>query len=373
LARPVECHGFKNDLPGVGTVCILCFQALLSGKLLLCLQRSVDALYSCLANGGSNRSAENRLMERLTRRGMLKGAAAGAVAIGAGVPNGRAVADSTETTTPPGVPKFKLGTITYMVGANWDLPTLLGVCKKVGIAAVELRTGHKHGVELALPADQRKEVRKQFQDSGVVLWGLGSTCEFQSPDPAIVKQNIESCKQWVQLAQDVGAKGVKVRPNALPKEQVPIEKTLEQIGKSLIPCGEAGEAAGVEIWVEVHGKDTAKPENMKQILEHCGHKNVGCVWNSNGEDIGGDHSIAGAFKMLRPWIRSCHINDLWKDMLGGYPYRELFRLLRETGYDRYTMCEVPRTPVDAPGAPVGSAGEDFLRYYKALWTELARG
>jgi sugar phosphate isomerase/epimerase len=261
--------------------------------------------------------------------------------------------------------KFHLGLITYMVGAKWDLPTLIAVCKKTGVAALELRTTHAHGVEPSLSAEQRKEVRKRFEDSnGVVPWCLGSTCEFHSPDPAVVTKNIETCKQFIQLAADTGFKGVKVRPNGLRKD-IPAEKTLEQIGKALIPCGEAAAAAGVEVWVEVHGYDTQKPPNIKQVMEHCGHKSVGLVWNSNVEDIKGG-SIADSFKMLWPWIRSCHINDLWKDLYGGYPYRELFRLFREHGYDRYTMCEVPRTPADV------AAGEDFLRYYRALWHELTK-
>ena len=116
---------------------------------------------------------------------------------------------------------------------------------------------------------------------------------------------------------------------------MPVEKTLEQIGKALIDCGKAAADANVEIWVEVHGGGTAHPPRMKTIMGQCGHPAVGVTWNSNRDDIK-DGSVAEYFKLLRPWIRSCHINDLYKDATGGYPYRELFRLLRQTGYDRLT-------------------------------------
>ncbi len=86
-----------------------------------------------------------------------------------------------------------------------------------------------------------------------------------------MKKNIETCKQFVELVADIGGKGVKVRPNGLPKD-VPVEKTLEQIGKSLIECGKAAADAGIEIWVEVHGPGTQIPANSKTIMEHCGHK-----------------------------------------------------------------------------------------------------
>lgn len=264
------------------------------------------------------------------------------------------------------LPSFRLGMVTYNVAAQWDLPTILKVCKAVGIAAVECRTTHKHGVEPTLSAEQRAEVRKRFADSGVVFWGCGSTCEFQATDAGVVKKNIETCKRFVELVHDIGGTGVKVRPNGLPKG-VPVEKTLEQIGKAVAECGAIAEGFGVEIWVEVHGGGTAEPANMKTIMDHCKEqKNVGVTWNSNASDIKGG-SVKAAFELLKPWIKSCHINEIYKDSTGVYPYRELFRLFREMNYDRYTMIEVGRTPPDA------AAGEDMLRYYKALWTELARG
>jgi sugar phosphate isomerase/epimerase len=261
--------------------------------------------------------------------------------------------------------KFRLGIVTYNIAAAWDLPTLLKVCKTVGVSPVELRTTHKHGVEPALSKGDRKEIKQRFADSGVEFWGCGSVCEFHSPDASVVKKNIETCKDFVQLAADLGGKGVKVRPNGLP-EKVPVEKTLEQIGKALIECGNAAADAGVEIWVEVHGPGTSHPPHIKTIMDHCGHEKVGLTWNSNAADLR-DKSVAEYFKLLRPHIRSCHINELWKDSAGIYPYRELFHLFRETGYDRVTLCEVGRTPPDA------ASGEELLRYYKALWTELAKG
>src|SRR5437016_989230 len=144
--------------------------------------------------------------------------------------------------------KFRLGIVTYNIAAAWDVPTILKVCKAVGLSPVELRTTHKHGVEPTLGKEERKEVRKRFADAGVGIWGCGTVCEFHSPDPAVVKKNIETCKRFVELAADLGGRGVKVRPNDLPPG-VPPEQTIEQIGKSLIPCGEAAADAGVEVWV----------------------------------------------------------------------------------------------------------------------------
>jgi sugar phosphate isomerase/epimerase len=297
-------------------------------------------------------------MAVVSRRRFLQ--ATGALAAGAAA--GPAVASPANAEDKP--LKFRLGIVTYNIARDWDVPTILKVCKGVGLSPVELRTTHKHGVEPSLSKDQRKEVRQRFADAGIEIWGCGSVCEFHSPDPEVVKKNIETCKEFVQLAADIGGRGVKVRPNALPKD-VPVEKTLEQIGKALIPCGKAAADAGVEIWVEVHGNGTSHPPYIKTIMDHCGHPSVGLTWNSNASDIK-NGSVAEYFQLLKPWVRSCHINELYKDAVGVYPYRELFRLLRESGYDRVTLCEVGKD------MPTPDAGEELLRYYKAVWTELTR-
>jgi sugar phosphate isomerase/epimerase len=254
---------------------------------------------------------------------------------------------------------FRLGIVTYNIAAAWDVPTILRVCRNVGLAAVELRTTHKHGVEPSLTAAQRREVRRRFADAGVDIWGCGSVCEFHSPDRKVVERNIETCRAFLGLVADLGGKGVKVRPNNLPAE-VPVPRTLEQIGRALHTCGRAAAEHGLEIWVEVHGHGTAHPPHMRTIMEHANHPSVGVTWNSNPTDVR-NGSVAEYFQLLRPWIKSCHINELHS----GYPYGELFRLLRETGYDRVTLAEIQ-------GMPDVATGERLMRYYKALWHELNR-
>lgn len=290
-------------------------------------------------------------MESLSRRSFM---AAGAAALATSTFPLQATEDAA---------KFKLGIVTYNVPANWNLPTLLKVCQEVGIAAVECRTTHKHGVEPTLNREQRQDVKKRFADSGIGFWGCGSVCEFHSADPAVVKKNIEECKQFIDLVKDIGGKGVKVRPNGVVKDVDP-QKTFEQIGKSLIECGKAANDAGIEIWVEVHGPVTQLPKNMKTIMDACAHPSVGVTWNSNATDVE-KGSVASSFELLKPYIKSCHINDLENDEKGKYPYRELFKLFRTMGYDRYTMCEVGKTYEVAEGTT-------FLKKYKELWGKLVR-
>jgi len=285
-----------------------------------------------------------------SRRGFLHAGAAVTLA-------GAAAGQTPPSPVSPRPRRYRLGIVTYNIAASWDISTILRVCRNVGLSAVEVRTTHRHGVEPALTREERREVRQRFTDAAITLWGCGTVCEFHSPDQAVVQRNIETCRRFVALVADIGGRGVKVRPNDLPAG-VPVARTLEQIGRSLVPCGRAAADAGVEIWVEVHGRGTAHPPHCRTIMETCNHPQVGLTWNSNDTDVQRG-SVREYFNLLRPWIRSCHINELHS----GYPYRELFRLLREANYDRVTLAEIP-------GMPDVASGERLMRYYKALWTEL---
>jgi sugar phosphate isomerase/epimerase len=253
--------------------------------------------------------------------------------------------------------RIGLGLVTYNLAKDWDLPTLIANCEKTGFEAVELRTTHRHGVEPTLTQDERKAVRLQFEGRSVRLLSLGSVAEFHSPEPREVRRHVEDCKQFLQLAHDIGALGVKVRPNGIPAS-VPEEQTLAQIGKALRECGETAQALGVEVWVEVHGKDSSHPRRMRRMMEEANHPHVGICWNSNPEDLI-DGKVRPGFELLQPWLRNVHINELWKP---EYPWREVFGLMKAAGYNRYMLAEVPESQ-----DPIR-----FMHYYKALWTEYLR-
>jgi len=157
---------------------------------------------------------------------------------------------------------MKLGLVTYNMAKDWDIDTIAKMCNLTGFQGVELRTTHAHGVEISLNAEERKTVKQKFADSGIELVGLGSVFEYHSTNAAEVRKNIIDTKEYTILARDVGAPGIKVRPNGLP-DGVPVEKTLEQIGVALRECGEFARDYGVQVRLEVHGGGTSYPPNIR--------------------------------------------------------------------------------------------------------------
>src|SRR5436190_8132598 len=195
--------------------------------------------------------------------------------------------DSASASFLRGKPTMHLGLVTYNLAQDWDIATIIKNCEATKFEGVELRTTHAHKVEVNLSRDERKEVKKRFTDSKVQLMGLGSIFDYHTPDQTKLRKDIDATKDYIVLAREVGATGVKVRPNALPKE-VPVEKTLAQIGTALRELGEFAREQGQVIRLEVHGSGTAFPPHIKTILDTANHPNVGACWNCNPTDLDGE-------------------------------------------------------------------------------------
>ena len=105
----------------------------------------------------------------------------------------------------------------------------------------EKGTKNKVGLRDAY-ADMNKRIAEENSRQNALLHTATANYE------AVLKKQIEDTKAYIRLCHDCGGSGVKVRPNGLPPT-VPVDKTLEQIGKAMQECAEYGEGFGVQILV----------------------------------------------------------------------------------------------------------------------------
>jgi sugar phosphate isomerase/epimerase len=240
---------------------------------------------------------------------------------------------------------LKLGLMTYRLAMKWDIDTIIRNCTEAVFEHVELRTTHAHGVEVTLSAPERAAVKKRFADAGIAI-SLASGFRYNSPDPAVLRKKIEDTKEYILLARDVGALGVRVFGDNAPNDQV-----LKQIGESLAEVGEFGHENGVEIRV----CDDGPPLSMiKKNIDASKCPYVYVNWNCPETDVTENGGFESNFNSVKHLIRNIHLRDLYTD----YPWRQFFRLLSKSGYKGYCDAEVPASDED----PVR-----FMKYYRALF------
>jgi len=120
-----------------------------------------------------------------------------------------------------------------------------------------------------------------------------------------------------------------------------------------------------EVWVEVHGPGTSLPQHCRTMMpKRPITAPSGLTWNSNATDVV-DGSVAASYQMLRPvdQVRATSTN-----CMTAIRTASLFRLLREKqlrprhSRRKFRACPMRAGPANA-----------LMRYYKALWSERARG
>ncbi len=278
-------------------------------------------------------------MPHLSRRQFL---AAGSLGLSAWGTQGLQPCWSADTADAAGM---QFGLVTYLWGKDWDLPTLLENCEQTEVLGVELRTEHAHGVEPTLSASERQEVKSRFEDSPVACLGPGSNQQFDDPDPAKLRTNIEGTKAFIKLSHDIGGSGVKVKPNSFHKD-VPRERTIEQIGRSLNEVGRFAADFGQQIRLEVHGSCAELP-TIHAIMQIADNPNVAVCWNCNAEDLAGD-GIQHNFHLVRDRFGdTVHVRELDGE---EYPYQTLVNLLVATNYAGWVLLEARTNPDDRVAA-----------------------
>lgn len=244
---------------------------------------------------------------------------------------------------------LKLGLMTYTLAKDWDIDTIIKNCTETKFQHVELRTTHAHGVEVTLSSAERAAVKKRFEDAGLTI-SLASGFRYHFPDQAELKKNIEGTKEYILLARDVGAIGVRVfaYTNSNGTQE---GKTLVQIAKALAEVGEFGYNNGVEIRVCNDGPTIGM---IKKLIDMSQSPHVYLNWNCPISDLEG--GFESNFNSVKHLIRNIHIRELWND----YPWRLFFKLLSKSGYSGYCDAEIGGNP-----DPIR-----FMKYYRALFLAL---
>ena len=237
---------------------------------------------------------------------------------------------------------IQLGFVTYLWGKDWDVLTLIKNLTETKIQGVELRVEHAHKVMPELSKTERLEVKKKFTDSSVQIVGLGTNQQYDYPDLDRLKASIERTKEFIRLSADVGGTGVKVKPNALHKE-VPTEKTLEQIGKSLNELTAYAADFNQQIRLEVHGEQTQELPNIKKIMDWATHPNAAICWNCNPQDLNGQ-GFEYNFNLVKDRFgATCHVRELDRT---DYPYSALLTNLVKMNYKGWVLLECHTNPED---------------------------
>ncbi|MGQ9682187.1 MAG: sugar phosphate isomerase/epimerase family protein [Anaerolineae bacterium] len=227
-----------------------------------------------------------------------------------------------------------------------SLAEMLSLARRLGYDGLEPRLDcqHRHGVELATSAAQRREIRRQVEGSGVALACLATGCSYS--DPATWGQQVEETRRCLDLAADVGCARLRVFGGPLP-EGVSRAQAIDLVVRGLLAVADQAEAQAVSLCVETHD-DWTNPEHLAEVMRRVGRSAAAINWDIMHPVRQSGATMDTVYQTLGPWIRHVHFHDGSNDGQplvlrpvgqGAIDHRRAVEILQAAGYEGYLSGE----------------------------------
>ncbi len=259
---------------------------------------------------------------------------------------------------------------------DWDLDRILEAMNRYGYDGLEPRVGwsNRAGIQLDMPAEQRKALRERFQKHAKQIPCIATGCRFAVPDDSERSGHVAEARAAIDLAADLGASFVRTFGGEYGGGELHgiVERTAEAYREVL----DYARARGVVLLIETHDAwcDSA---HVRAVVERVNDPHLAVLWDlmhparmfERPEETMG---------VLGPFTRHLHAHDgeftgengrLVTVPLGegSIDHATPLRLLAESGYDGFVSVEV----IHKPGSDHDP--DPVLRQYAESLKTMVRG
>lgn len=225
---------------------------------------------------------------------------------------------------------LKAGTLT--------ISGMLDYCARVGFEGVDL-TGYYFPGYPVVPSDEFiYEVKKKAFKLGLGISGTGVKNDFTWSDPAKREVEKKLVKDWIIVAEKLGAPIVRIFAGTLSKENFSWDQRVKWIADDINECAEFGKSHGVMLALQNHNDFLKTSSDVEKIFQLIDTKWVGLLL-----DIGSFHTpdpyadVAKNAKYAISWQlkEKVFVNDTQVDT----DYTKIIDIVRKSGYRGYLPLE----------------------------------
>jgi sugar phosphate isomerase/epimerase len=225
---------------------------------------------------------------------------------------------------------LKAGTMT--------LDELLEFCAKTGFDGVDLTGYYFPGYPVVPTNDYIYHIKQKAFRLGVELGCTGVRNDFTWADPAKRAEEKKLVKEWIVVAQKLGAPGVRIFAGNLSKENYTWDERARWIAEDIRECAVFGKEHGVMIALQNHNDFLKTSAGVEKLLSLINHEWAGLML-----DIGSYHTddpykdIAATAKYAITWQmkEKVFVNDTQVDT----DYDKIIDIVRQSGFSGYLPLE----------------------------------
>jgi sugar phosphate isomerase/epimerase len=219
-----------------------------------------------------------------------------------------------------------------------SISDLLDYCARIGFDGVDLTGYYFPGYPAVPPDDLIYEVKRKAAILGLGISGTGVRNDFTWSDKGKRAEEKRLVKEWVIVAEKLGAPLIRIFSGNLSKEAFSWEEKLKWIVEDINECAEFGKNHGVMIALQNHNDYLKTSSDVEKIFKLVDPKWVGLLL-----DIGSYHSpdpykdVALTAKHAISWQlkEKVFVNDNQVDT----DYSKIIAIVRQCGYRGYLPLE----------------------------------
>jgi len=216
---------------------------------------------------------------------------------------------------------------------------LLDYCAKIGFDGVDL-TGYYFPGYPAVPTDDYIfHIKQKAFRLGIDIGCTGVKNDFTWSDPVKRADEKKLVKEWIIVAQKLGAPGVRIFSGNLSKENFSWDERATWITDDIRECAEYGKTHGVMLALQNHNDFLKTASQTEKLLNLINHNWIGLML-----DIGSYHTedpykdIAANSKYAITWQmkEKVFVNETQVDT----DYEKIIAIVRQCGYRGYLPLEI---------------------------------
>jgi len=219
------------------------------------------------------------------------------------------------------------------------LPELLDWCAVQNIEAIDV-TGYYLPGYPGVPSDEYiYELKRKAFKLGIDISGTGIKNNFASPDPAVRKADVERAKQWIIVAEKLGAPVLRLFAGEIPKGY---ENKWDEVAGWMIECYKEcavfGAQHGVIIGIQNHGDMLQTADQCIKVVKAVNSKWSGIILDTGNFKVKDPYTdIEAVIPYTTNWQVKESVFELGNPIKTDIP--RLIKIIKKSGYRGYIPIE----------------------------------
>jgi sugar phosphate isomerase/epimerase len=248
----------------------------------------------------------------------------------------------------------------YLRHQGWDLFRLMDVLADVGVDGLELTAYYFASTE----TNYLDRLKRRAWQLGLTISGAAVGGSFTSPQATEREAHIAMVKQWLGIANRLGAPFLRIFAGPAPKGVEP-EQAFQWVVEGINACIPAAREAGVILALENHHGLTTTAAQVIRIVEA-----VGSPWLAVNLDTGNYRQVYDEIKATLPYAVTTHVKTTVMQPVGEripVDTPQLLQVLHAGGYRGFLNIEYEEAE------PAETAVPRFVRQLRAGLAALSAG